>query len=239
MSCANEPRREDKQDLNKQPDFSLCHATARVPTGWRRAHDAWLSSAVIPERIESILCVDHEICDIGALNGPLFSAGRFQLAFNPTKSGCVAPWNFAAKMSTGKVLIMVQDDWFPCPNWDMELRNIIPHMDGEYVVEPSVGGEADKRGLMSCGILTRKRYERFGYFLHPDYLSLYGDDEFTAVARRDGVVVDAKYLMMPHAHFSEGGPIAYDDVYKRENDPLKSIYGRQVFERRKAAGFPA
>ena len=223
-----------------QPTFSLCHATARVPFGWHDAYSKWIYEADAPQLCEYILVVDAPQGTSINTNEPVYTAkipGTSKVVYQHTHNGCVAPWNKAAKESTGKVLIMVQDDWFPCPHWDTELLRVIPDVEGEYVVDPYVGAYPESRGLMSCGILTRKRYERFGYYHYPGYLSLYGDDEFTEVARRDGVVIPAKHLKMLHDHPIEGSR-PFDKVYEQENACTAVELGAKLFAERKSKGFP-
>ena len=41
-----------------RPLFSLCHATRRLPDGWKAAADDWMEKADYPNRIEYRLCID-------------------------------------------------------------------------------------------------------------------------------------------------------------------------------------
>lgn len=211
--------------------FSIVHASAR-PNGWRASCDDWMGNAVHPEQIEYLLCVD--------------SGGPFENQYAPLLSTIwnhghhcyVTAANAGAAASTGKILVMNSDDCFSFPGWDAALLSVIPDPEGEYVVEISQLTEAsDIRRIMTLQILTRKRYERFGYVFYPEYESIYADCEFTDVARRNGVVVDARHLVFEHRHPTTC-KAAWDDVYWRENNPERVAQGAALYERRKALGFP-
>ncbi len=229
--------------ISREPLFSLLHATARVPDGWRTAHDEWMAEADDPSAIEYILCIDEQDKpklpdEFGAPWVP--GTEGIDIVYCPTPngpSGAAAAWNCAAKNASGKFLITVSDDWRPCKHWDTELKNVIPNFDGDYVVEVSVGGDADIRRLLPFSMLTKARYDRFGYIFHPEYYGVLADDEFTAVARRDNVVIDARHLLMPHLHFIYGLS-KIDLIYERQNSVKAFAIGHEVFNRRKAAGFP-
>ena len=62
------------------------------------------------------------------------------------------------------------------------LLQVIPDLSGEYVVEASTGGPSDAHRYLTLQILTRARYKRFGYVLHPAYTSMMSDVEFGEVA---------------------------------------------------------
>jgi len=226
---------------DKQPTFSLCHATARVPDEWRKAATAWCESCDKPHDTEYILCID--LNDLIAQNNnfntdipPLYAA---KLEINFKRQNAVDAWNCAAAASTGKFIIQVADDLYPPPHWDTELLKVIPGLDGEYVVEVRTGTSLDDewRRCMAHSFLTRKYYERYGYLFHPDYEGMYADDEFTEKARRDGVVVDARHLLFEHRHWI-GTTVPFDDIYKRQNSQERYDRGLEILGRRRAQGFP-
>jgi hypothetical protein len=229
--------------IEREPLFSLLHATARLPDGWRKAHDEWMAEADDTSAIQYVLCVDEQ--DTGKLPTDFCAPWEegtegIEVVYCPTPngpSGAAAAWNYAAKHATGKFLITVSDDWMPCKHWDTELKNVIPNFNGDYVVEISVGGDADSRRLLPFSLLTKARYDRFGYIFHPDYYGVLADDEFTYVARRDNAVIDARHLFMPHQHFTTGHS-KLDAIYERQNSGRAFAIGQEVFARRKAEGFP-
>jgi len=219
------------------PTFSLCHATARVPLGWLDAFRAWQSNCDNWQQVEYILCVDKVDRDKWpVIFNRLDPDIRFVL--NQGRS-CVSAWNTAAAASTGRFLINIADDLYPCPHWDTELLKVIPDLDGEYVVEVKSGtSPADDEWfrLMLQSFVTRPYYERKGYLFHPDYDGWYSDVEFTEVARRDGVVVDARHLTFQHKHWI-GTSVPQDAIYSKQLDGQEE--GLAVLGARRALGFPS
>ena len=119
--------------------------------------------------------------------------------------------------------------------WDQSLLEVVAGKTGEFVVHVSSGGPRDNT-LMAPQIMSRARYERLGYVFHPDYLSMYADDEFTEHAYSDGVVIEARHLLFPQSH-PHHGTAEWDEVYTWENRPEAYEKGREVFERRKENGW--
>jgi hypothetical protein len=157
---------------------------------------------------------------------------------NDGRKCAVDSWNNAAKHSTGRVLILTGDDNFPCPHWDTELAKILPaDLDSEFVIAVSTGNpRCDAGGDLITQIQSRSRYERLGYMFCPEYESMYGDDEFSAHARLDNCVIDARHLMFPE-HHPVLGNAEMDAVYAWTNRPELYKRGRETFLRRQAEGF--
>lgn len=159
-----------------------------------------------------------------------------QLVVNTGEKTCVAGWNAAAVKSTGKVLIAVADDFNPPQDWDRLLLSLEPKgwEDGEHVIKVEDGYV---HNIFVLSILTRKRYEKFGYIFYPKYLSLFCDTEFGEVALRDGVVIEANHLLFEHCH---------PDCGKRPRDSVDMVHasnerwnlGEMLFKFRRSQGFP-
>ena len=225
--------------MNQRPTFSLCHTTARVPhDGCVAAYKAWIEQCDKPETVEYVLCYPAEFLGLmrGALNSLHIDARctTLRLIEISTRDGSVKGWNAAAKASTGQVLIGVADDFFPCEHWDTELLKVIPDLNGEYVVDVDTGGDSH---LLTHCILTRPRYERFGYLHHPDYLGVVADDEFTVQSFRDGVVLNARHLKFEHRHFSYGQS-ERDAVYDIEQSAHSWKVGHRAFAQHFGGGWP-
>ena len=217
---------------SQKPIFSICHTTAR-PTEWRKAYHAWLSMAKHPERVEYVLTCDRSA---GFEGTPHLRGGLDKVSWD--SSGCfVGGANLACSMSTGKVLIIAADDIFPCQDWDEKLLELIPDLDGDFVIQTASGTPADDRGLMVLAIQSRTRYEKHGYGLYPEYESMYADDDFSEHARMDGVVIEARHLLFEHRHPVYTAGVPMDEVYKKQNADSRYAKGREIFERRRASTF--
>ena len=205
-----------------------------------RVVNLWLNTAQRPDLIEFIISVDEDYNEgitiaKNLANYRLWKGAAVRFVTAPVPGNCVKGWNAAAAASTGKVLIAVADDFRPEKNWDAELVNIHPAwVESECVVKVSDGYNKD---LCTLGIITRKRYERFGYFFFPGYESLFSDTELTARALQDNVLLKAEHLVFEHIH---------PDCSKRERDAVDLKHaskarwdsGETLFNYRAARGFP-
>lgn len=162
--------------------------------------------------------------------------GSAKIVVNTGPKTCVAGWNAAAAATAGKVIIAVADDFMPPQNWDALLLSLEPKdwIDQERVIKTEDGYV---HNIFVLSILTRKRYERFGYIFYPKYLSIFCDTEFGEVAMRDGVVIDANHLLFEHLH---------PDCHKRQRDGTDMVHGSRerwnagemLFKFRSTQGFP-
>jgi hypothetical protein len=212
--------------------FSLVHATARVKKQrWKPAHDAWMEKADNPQDIEYILAIDTADWSLRPQE-----YGWFHVVENTGPDNAATAWNVAAAHSTGKFIIQVADDFFPPPHWDTELLNVIPDLDGEYVVEVSTGTPSDERRLLINSFLTRPYYERIGNLFYPEYEGMMADDDFSEMARRDGVIVDARHLVFTHLH-PAWGTAPLDTIYQRQNAPARYERGAEILKRRRENNF--
>jgi hypothetical protein len=108
--------------------------------------------------------------------------------------------------------------YMPCPGLDGFL-----HMQDDYA----------KDRVCTVSILGRKYYERDGYIYHPDYYSMWCDDEATAVAKARGC-----YILVPgqieHLHYTNDRKAVKDELYWRNDTYNKD---KEIFEQRKARVF--
>lgn len=93
-------------------------------------------------------------------------------------------------------------------------------------------GKNDRIAIMS--IMGVQYYKRFNYIYHPDYTSLWADNEATEVARRLGRLKEVDIPIFEHLH-PAAGKAAYDAQYKH----TESFYQKDkaVYLTRKARNF--
>ena len=182
------------------PDFSILHATIRLPDGWRAARDEWRKKCSDWGKVEYILAVDP--CDADLW--PPWEPDVRQVT-NPGRRCSVDAFNWAAKCARGKVLIQSADDWFPPENWDLGIRGALGgDLSREAVVD--VDSQHFTGQIIICPIMTRSYYEKpgrgtcRGEFFYPEYMSMGADDDLTEYAKRDNVVVQAYHLRFEHRH---------------------------------------
>jgi hypothetical protein len=204
-------------------NFSLIHATDRIPDGWCWAARQWRGRCDDPDQVEHIIVTQRPFVGTRIFDNTLFVS-------NPA-AGSVPLWNAGAKFSNGNVLIGLADDLFPCEHWDSELLKVIPQLDEPYVLEVE---HADNSNILSHIFETRAYYEAFGYMHHPDYVHLMADVEFGDVARTTGRLINARHLVFPHKKADQmGWAPEYERV--RTND---FAIAQALYARRSMHGFP-
>jgi hypothetical protein len=214
------------------PTFSLCHATARVPDGWRNVYEYWKAFCDNWSDVEYILAVDT----VDKPKWPNVEGTGIILTENTGRQCCVDAINQAGKVSQGKFIITTSDDMYCPPHWDTELLKVIPDLDKECVVEVKTGttpADWEEYRWLLYVMETRAYYNRYGYIIHPEFTGMYGDVWFTENARRDGVVIDARHLTFQHKHWI-GTNVPYDDIYKRQNERGEYEKGEQIIGRLRA-----
>ena len=172
-----------------------------------------------------------------------FCSGIFHFDEHTTKISAVNSNmdNIPTEYKDWDIVIVISDDMIPqVSHWDDEIaQTMLDHyadLDGCI----SFGdGYIDKGGLITFSILGRKLYDHFGYIYHPDYKSLYCDQEFTEEVKRLDKVTYIDKMIIKHEHYAEEGNSNSGDC---DYSAKKTLYfsGRdgQVFEERKKLGFP-
>lgn len=135
-----------------------------------------------------------------------------------------------------EILILMSDDMIPIKkNWDSqmikEMRLHYPNTDG--VLFHNDGYCKDKLNTM-C-ILGRKYFERFNYIYHPEYRSLWCDNEFGLVANLLGKQTYFDEVLFKHEHPANVPGITNDHLYV-QNEKLYSV-DKETFEKRRSINF--
>lgn len=218
------------------PCFSLAYTSAR-PACIAGVLECWFGRAHRQERVEAVVCVDA--VDAGAGSAAVESSvwrEQTRLVVNRGPRTCVAGWNEAARHTTGEVIVAVADDFDPPEGWDEGLAATGP---AGWWAEDRVVAVRDKNvdDIFTLAILTRRRWERFGYVFHPAYASLFCDTEFTAVACGEGAVIDGRALVFEHRHH-DIGKRAKDAVDRVHSGRTRWDQGKVLFLARQRVGFP-
>lgn len=242
----HENRRDPLFKDERKPAFSIIHTSAR-PNEWRKVYDAWICAAANHETVEYVLCYDPRWNFTGTAFAELMawetSREGNKLVRNTGRRCYVDGVNLAAAASTGDVLIVNADDQYPCERWDDALGAIFDEgiegrsIGDDFVIEVSTNTPAEhNRGIIVMPILSRERYERFGWVFYPEYESMMADNDFAAMAKRDGVVIDARHLVFPHKHWinQQRERDAQDDAQNRQE---AYALGSRLFNARKAINF--
>lgn len=222
-----------------RPTISLCYTSVR-PAAIGRVVSQWTERSVGAAKLQWVMSYDaadtatkKAMEDVAGCLSQDISVG---IVANTTAPNCVAGWNTAAAMSTGEIMIAVADDFEPPQDWDHRLLMVA---DPGWWNHPRVVATNDlyNPDIFTLAILTRSRYNEFGYMFYSSYESLFSDTELTSVAIADEVVIDARYLVFEHLH---------PDCKKRERDasdlkhasPARWNRGELLYNYRKTVGFP-
>jgi hypothetical protein len=66
-------------------------------------------------------------------------------------------------------------------------------------------------------IIGRKYYDKFNYIYHPSYKSLWCDNEYTDIAKRDGKIQYYDEILYKHFHPSNIGGFVDDQLRHTES----------------------
>ena len=132
------------------------------------------------------------------------------------------------------ILLLASDDMIPVvKGYDdiirRSMKRVYPNTDGVLWFNDGF----QKNTLNTLCILGRKYFERFGYIYHPDYISLWCDNEFTEVADRLKRQTYIDRVIIRHEH-PDNGLGRFDETYvKNFSDGSDKL----TYERRRKRGF--
>lgn len=138
------------------------------------------------------------------------------------------------------VVVCASDDMVPkIHSWDIYIEKAMnlyfPNLDG--CIHFNDGNTGDE--LITFSILGRKLYQHFGYIYHPDYKSLYCDNEFTEAVKKLDKVAYFNEVLFSHQHWSIEGTENHNQIDIAVHKTLHySDRDKKVYEKRKALGFP-
>jgi hypothetical protein len=217
--------------------FSLVYTTRR-PAMVATVLQNWLNKATKPAEVEMVIAIDgNDMVSLALMRAAKDSSKIRWVVQDQPPFNSVRGWNKAAERATGKVLLIISDDFDCPPAWDQKLLELPVKnwVDGEYVVHVDDGFVQD---LCTLPILTRKRYQRFGYVFYSSYESVFSDTELTERARMDGVMIEAVHLRFEHHHY-DNHKRELDAIDREHNSTGRWKRGQLLFDFRKSIGFPA
>lgn len=91
-----------------------------------------------------------------------------------------------------------------------------------------------KDRVCTTSIVGYRYYQRDMYVYHPDYYSMWCDDEATEVAKARGCYIQVLSIQLDHLHYTNMGKAPKDALYRRNDTYLAD---KRIYEERKARGF--
>ena len=210
--------------------FSLVHPSrGRVPLAEAAVRE-WASRRSASHTHEHIISIDTTDPDVAGYRD-LASRHGLTLTVNANRT-MVDATNRGLALATGDVVVVVSDD-FGCPErWDEALAAVIGTRARAAVLVHD-GGSAR---ILTLPVVTRAYATELGYLYYPSYRSMYADDDLTEVARRDGVLIDARHIVFPHRHYSIDG-VPADATYAAQDSTSAWWHGWRVFQKRRLVNF--
>lgn len=182
-------------------NISIIHPTCR-PGIARETREKWLDLASKPDLVEYLLCIDSD-----NNNSPKTSIIKenskefFYPLINGESVGPVQKSNFAAQNSSSNCILFAADDLSPNKNWDYDIHNCT-NWDNDVVLRiPDNTEETQQRlhpYLIVNPAISRKRYEKFGYFYHPKFYATFSDNFFSFLAHKDDIVIHNEEIVFYH-----------------------------------------
>ena len=168
--------------------------------------DVW---SFLDEKKNITYCYGENTCKVGAINANMDGA-EFD------------------------VLLLASDDMIPqVHGYDdiiiTKMQEHFPEMDGALHFNDGRAAEA----LCTLSIMGKKMYDRFGYIYHPQYTSLWCDNEFHEVCHSWGKMKYVDNIIIKHAWVDATGS---DNLHQR-NESFHDA-DKIVYTARKNAGFP-
>lgn len=213
--------------------FTLIHPSRERAVKAHMTAQRWLMAASGQHEIEYILSLDTDDSQRIEYTNRFNSFAT--ILVNPNRS-LVDAVNHAAERATGELLIVVSDD-FDCPdNWDDGLYSVAVNSDlADFAIHVDDCYSYPKE-LLTIPILTRSLFQRLGYIYHPDYFSMFADNDLYEVCRKLDCLVDAGHLKFPHNHFANGKS-PEDHTYRRQNSAMAWQIGERALEERRKRNF--
>lgn len=140
------------------------------------------------------------------------------------------------KIPAWDIVVLMSDDMIPqVEGWDdimrEDMKENFPDTDGALWYH-----DGYQDSICTMVVMGKKYYDRFGYLYHPDYTSLWSDNEQTEVALSLNKMFTSTTCLFRHEHPMNTQTVAMDALYKR-NEPYYHI-DKKVYDDRKAKGFP-
>jgi len=220
--------------------ITLLHPSRNRPEKSLATVTNWLNKSTGTVDIEVILSIDSTdtyvqqyINNYNVLSSDTYWA-KMQLEMHHNDS-VVEATNWAAKSSKGDILIYLSDD-FDCPQaWDVLVLNEFDNGELPRLVKVDDCLQEFHVPVLTIPIMNRSIYEKLGYFWHPEYKSMFVDEDLYWTCANNGWIRLAPYLQFPHLHHSIG-KCENDDTYTRS--AANWDHGKAVFNRRKRENFP-
>lgn len=167
--------------------------------------------------------------------------GNLSIDVMPAPGGKIKAINHGVSevIDSYDIILLASDDMIPIiRGYDQiiieTMQRMWPDTDGVLWFNDGFRGMATKHPLNTLCILGREYYKRFGYIYHPDYKSLWCDNEFMDVANQLGRQFYLDEIIIKHDHPMNVG--TREDTLNHR-DKSYYDYDERIYQQRKASNF--
>lgn len=143
--------------------------------------------------------------------------------------------NIAALESVGDILVYLSDDFKCFGNWGLAVQKEFEGVSEPLLIKVDDCLQKFQVPVLTIPIMNRALYERLGYFWHPEYKSMFVDEDLYWTATKLNAMKMCPHLKFEHAHVCVG-KAPDDETYRRSSANWEQ--GKAVFQRRKNERFP-
>ena len=212
--------------------ISLIHPSLGRAVQARKCYDHWMNSASGDHEYEWIVSLSKKDATLEQYYQTFTDADAVLITTRSTNM--VEATNEIAKLCAGQLIILVSDDMWSCELWDTKILHKFEMINGPGILQVSDGITVTK---LTIPIMNREAYKKLGYIYHPDYISMYADDDLRKTALQHGMYYNGTDIMIEHRHYSVN-KAKMDKTYASENSRTAWKIGEQVFFERAKNKFP-
>lgn len=159
---------------------------------------------------------------------------KYKMLFYSNNS-VVEATNRAAKEAKGDILLYLSDDFRCFDSWGLAVQKEFEGVSEPLLIKVDDCLQKFSVPVLTIPIMNRQLYDKLGYFWHPEYKSMFCDEQLYWVTQRLGAMKMCPHLKFEHAHVSVG-KAPDDETYRRSSANWEQ--GKAVFAKHKALGFP-
>lgn len=205
--------------------------TRERPERFREVLGGWVRNCKRPERVTWLFSFDMDdpsmegFDDLPENSIVVYGASNSKVhAINRDIPQVKTPWD---------VLLVLSDDMHCArSDWDEAIEADIDSPDQLLWYY-----DGKQEHICTLPLMTRVYYDRFGYVYHPDYLSVFCDNEQTDVAQQLGLL---KYISTPlavHVHPANFTGVLKDALYERNETGKIWKRDQSTWKNRKARNY--
>lgn len=212
--------------------ISLIHPSLGRAVQARKCYDHWMNTASGDHEYEWIVSLSKKDATLEQYYQTFTDADA--VLITTRSKNMVEATNEIAKLCAGQLIILVSDDMWSCELWDTKILHKFEMINGPGILQVSDGITVTK---LTIPIMNREAYKKLGYIYHPDYISMYADDDLRKTALQHGMYYNGTDIMIEHRHYSVN-KAKMDKTYASENSRTAWKIGEQVFFERAKNKFP-